>query len=54
MIDPAYYTVAHGHGQTTMSRDAGVDVGGHTGAAAECRASVLSAIEPDPRRSALR
>ena len=53
-IDPAYYTVAHGNGQTTTSRDASVDVGGHPGPAAECRASVLSAPEPDPRRSGLR
>ena len=53
-IDPAYYTVAHGNGQTTTSRDASVDVGGHPGPAAECRASVLLAPEPDPRRSGLR
>ena len=53
-IDPAYYTVAHGNGQTTPSRDAGVDVGGHTGPAAECRASVLQATESDPRASGFR
>ena len=27
-IDPAYYTVADGDGQTTAARAAGVDVGG--------------------------
>jgi hypothetical protein len=30
-IDPAYYTVADGDGQTTAAREAGVDVGGDPG-----------------------
>jgi hypothetical protein len=33
MIDPAYYTVAHGNGQTTTSAEAGVDLDRDTGAA---------------------
>jgi hypothetical protein len=40
-IDPAYYTVADGDGQTTMAREADVDVGGDRRSAAERRASVL-------------
>ena len=29
-IDPAYYTVAHGDGQTTASAEADLDVGSYT------------------------
>src|SRR4029453_3256669 len=53
-IDPSYYTVADGDGQTTAAREAGVDVGGDPGSAAECRASVLRATESDSRPARLR
>ena len=49
-IDPAYYTIADGDGQTTATREAGVDVVGGQRPPAECRASVLHATESDPRR----
>jgi transposase len=44
-IDPAYYTVADGYGQTKATRDAGLDVGGDPRPAAQCRASLLCATD---------
>jgi len=43
MIDPEYYTVAHGDGQTTASAEADVDVGSHT----ICRAARRTRSTPD-------
>src|SRR5687768_14692524 len=40
-IDPAYYTVAHGDGQTTTASEADIDVGCDTRSATHRRASVL-------------
>jgi transposase len=54
MIDPAYYTVAHGDGQATASCEASVDVGSDAGSATQCGASVLSTIEPGPRGGTVR
>src|SRR5262245_27877397 len=48
-IDPAYYTLADGDGKRTAAREAGVDVGGDRGPAAECRPSVLRATGSDSR-----
>src|SRR6266550_2652828 len=53
-IDPAYYTVAHGDGQTTAPAEAGVDVGGHARSAAECGTPVLRATESDSGQGGLR
>src|SRR5262249_11944409 len=53
-IDPAYYAAADGDGHTKAAREAVVDVGGDPRPAAECRASLLHAIESDPRQARLR
>jgi hypothetical protein len=44
-LDPSYYTVADGDGQTTAAREAGLDVDGDPGPAAQRRPSVLRATE---------
>src|SRR6266508_4367300 len=54
MVDPTYYTVADGDGQTTTASRANDHVGGHTGPAAERRAPVLHATESDSRQTRLR
>jgi transposase len=48
-LDPAYYIVGDGDGQTTTACEAGLDVGGDPGPAARCRTPVLHPIESDPR-----
>jgi pimeloyl-ACP methyl ester carboxylesterase len=53
-IDPTYYTVVDGDGQTTTSREAGVHVGGNPKPAAEYRSPVLHAPESDPRHARFR
>ena len=50
-IDPAYYTVSHGDGQTTAASEADGDVGRDTRSAAHRRAPVLRATESDPRNA---
>ena len=40
LLDLAYYTVADGDGQTKAACEAGVDVGGDPGSAAQCRTSL--------------
>jgi hypothetical protein len=49
MIDPLYYTVADGVGQTTAARKAGIDVGVDERPAVERCASLLHTTESDPR-----
>ena len=46
-IDPAYYAIPDGDGQTEATREAGLDVGGDPRPAAQCRASLLCAPESD-------
>ena len=53
-MDPAYYTDAHGHGQTPPSCAAEDDVGREHGSAAERGAPVLRAAESCARRRELR
>ena len=52
--DHAYSTDAHGHGQTTATSQADVDVGRRTRSASQRRAPVLHATESHSRESGFR
>jgi hypothetical protein len=53
-MDPAYYTVANGNGQTTAPSETDIDVGGDARPTTECGAPVLRAAQSDFREGGLR